>query len=98
MSVMMLRTKVRPECAAEVEAGVKTLFAALEQERPAGIRYSSYRMADGVTYVVLLEVQEGVENPLPSLAAFREFQENLKQWLAEPPAPEALVVVGDYRS
>jgi hypothetical protein len=98
MSVMMLRTKVKADRAAEAEAGVKALFAALEEERPAGIRYSSYRLADGVTYVVLLQIEEGTENPLPQLAAFREFQENLKGWLAEPPAPEQLTVIGDYRS
>ena len=32
------------------------------------------------------------------IAAFRSFQENLKGWLIEPPVPEQLTVVGEYRS
>jgi len=98
MSVMMLRTTVKPESAADAEAGVKTLFAALAEAKPEGIRYTSYRLADGLTYVVLLEIEEGIDNPLPKVAAFREFQENLKGWLAGPPAPDQLVTIGDYRS
>jgi hypothetical protein len=31
------------------------------------------------------------------LPEFREFQQNFKQWLAEPPTPEQLTVVGTYR-
>ncbi|OHV20505.1 hypothetical protein BBK14_27730 [Parafrankia soli] len=98
MSAMLLRTKVKPEKAAEVEAAVKSLFAALDQARPQGIRYASYRLEDGVTYVVLLQVEEGIENPLPKVPEFLEFQQNLRGWLAEPPAPEQLTVIGDYQS
>jgi hypothetical protein len=38
-----------------------------------------------------------VDNPLAALPAFVEFQENLKQWMAEPPTVEQLTVVGSYR-
>jgi hypothetical protein len=97
VSVMMLRTKVRPEYAAEAETGVKALFEALAEARPEGIKYSSYRLADGVTYIVVLEVADGVENPLPQIEAFRQFQASLKGWLAEPPAPDQLEVIGSYQ-
>jgi hypothetical protein len=50
-----------------------------------------------VTYVATLELDDGVENPLPALPEFREFQENLKMWTAEPPIPEQLTVIGSYR-
>ena len=46
----------------------------------------------------LLELEEGMENPLPSIPAFVEFQEKLKSWLVEPPVPEQLTIVGSYRS
>ena len=46
--------------------------------------------------MILLEVEDGTENPLPSVPAFREFQAGLKSWLAEPPVPEQLTVVGSY--
>ncbi len=98
MLAMLLRTKVKAEKAAEVEAAVRSLFATLEEARPQGVRYTSYRLQDGVTYVVLLQIEEGIDNPLPKVPEFQEFQENLKGWLAEPPAPEQLTAIGDYRS
>lgn len=98
MSAMLLRTRVKAEKAAEVEAAVRVLFAALDEARPHGVRYSSYRLQDGVTYVVVLQIEEGIDNPLPKVPEFLEFQENLRGWLAEPPAPEQLTVIGDYRS
>jgi hypothetical protein len=98
MSAMMLRTKVRPEVAAEAEAAVRKMFAGLAEAGPQGVRYTSYRLADGETYVVVLEIAEGIENPLPGVPAFVEFQERLKGYLTEPPVREQLTVVGDYRS
>ncbi|WP_201363508.1 hypothetical protein [Dictyobacter formicarum] len=97
MSILMIRSKVKAEHVTEVEAAARRVFAALQQAQPDGIRYSSCRLSDGVTYMALLELDEGVENPLPSLPEFREFQENLKNWMAEPPIPEQLTVVGSYR-
>ena len=47
--------------------------------------------------MVLLEHKDGVDNPLAALPAFVEFQENLKQWMAEPPTVEQMTVVGSYR-
>ena len=97
MTVLMVRSKVKAESAGEVEAAVKAMFAAIEAARPQGVRYASCRLPDGVTYIALLQLEEGVENPLPSVPAFREFQENVKQWLAEPPTPEQLTIIGSYR-
>jgi hypothetical protein len=97
MGLMMVRAKVKAENAAEVEAAAKTMFSALEDAQPQGVRYTSCRLPDGETFVALLEL-EGMENPLPSIPAFVEFQEKLKSWLVEPPVPEQLTIVGSYRS
>ena len=95
---MLIRSTVKPECVAEVEAGVRKMFAATEQAQPKSVCYSSSRLPDGVTFLAQLELQDGAENPLPQIPAFREFQENLKQWIAGPPVPEQLTVIGSYRS
>lgn len=34
--------------------------------------------------------------PLQAIPEFREFQERLPQWLAEPPTVEQLTVIGSY--
>jgi hypothetical protein len=97
MNVMMLRAKVRAESVAEVEAAATSMFAAIDAAQPQGVRYASCRLPDGVTFVVLLALEDGTDNPLAAVPAFTEFQANLKQWIAEPPIPEQLHVVGSYR-
>ena len=98
MSVMMARVKIREEHADEVEWAATRMFAALEEAAPQGVRYSSLRLEGGATYVVLLEIAEGAENPLFKIPEFLEFQQKLKGWIAEPSAPEQFKVVGSYRS
>ncbi len=97
MRTLLVRSKVQAAYISEVEAAVKRVFVALEKTQPKGIRYASCRLPDGVTYVALLELDDGVENPLPSYPEFQAFQESLKHWLAEPPVSEPLTVIESYR-
>ena len=73
------------------------MFAAIDATQPQGVRYASSRLADGETYVILLALDDDESNPLAAVPAFRDFQENLKNWLAGPPAVEELTPVGSYR-
>jgi hypothetical protein len=50
-----------------------------------------------VTFVVLLALDDGIDNPLLAVPEFREFQENLRKWIIEPPLPDQLTVLGSYR-
>jgi hypothetical protein len=97
MKVWIVRATVKAEQVAEIEAAGKRVYAALEREQPQGIRYTTCRLPDGVTYVNLLALDDGVDNPLLTLPEARAFQEGLKTWLAEPPTSERLTVVGAYR-
>jgi hypothetical protein len=97
VSVLMVQSKVRADAVAEVDAAVERLFAAIDSAQLDGVRYASLKASDGVTYVALLEVEEGVDNPLPALPEFQEFQESLKGWVDGPPQPDQLSVVGSYR-
>jgi hypothetical protein len=94
---MMVRAKVRADSAAEVEAAARAMFAAIEKAQPQGVRYASCLLPDGVTFVALLALDDGGGNPLPAVPEFRQFQDDLKDWVAEPPALEPLTVVGSYR-
>lgn len=97
MSVMMIRPRLKADSVEAAEAAIKTMFAAIEQAKPEGVRYASCKLADGVTFVVLLALDDGIDNPLAAVAEFREFQQNLKDWVVEPPMPDQLTVVGSYR-
>jgi hypothetical protein len=97
MNVLMIRSKIKAEKAADVETAAKEMFTAISEAAPQGVRYASCRLADGLTYVALLELNDGAGNPLAALPAFQKFQEGLKDWLAEPPVTEQLTPVGSYR-
>jgi hypothetical protein len=96
MNVLMVRSKVKDDIVAEVEAAVTKMFAAIEQAQPRGVRYASCRLPDGLTYVAMLTLEDPAANPLAAIPAFTEFQESLKGWLAEPPSVEQLTVAGSY--
>jgi len=97
MSVIMIRATVKADSVVAVEASARKMFAAIEQAQPRGVRYASCRLPDGVTFVALLALEDGIDNPLPALPEFRAFQDSLKNWMAEPPTAEPLTVVGSYR-
>jgi quinol monooxygenase YgiN len=96
MTVMMIRTEVKEDHVADVETAVQKMFAAIKEAEPRGVRYASSKLPDGVTFVVLLEL-EGEANPLGTIPEFTQFQENLKGWLAGPPTAEPLQVIGSYQ-
>jgi hypothetical protein len=96
MSVMMIRAKLKPESVSEVEAAAEKMFAAIDAVRPDGVQYASMRLPDDVSAVVLLALDDGADNPLEAISEFREFQEQLPGWLAEPPIVDLLSVIGSY--
>jgi hypothetical protein len=97
MNVLMARSKIKAESVAEVEAAIEKVFSEIKQAQPTGVRYASSRLADGVTFVVLLKLEGEGDNPLAAVPAFVEFQEDLKKWMAEPPTVEQMTVIGSYR-
>jgi hypothetical protein len=73
------------------------VISAIEREQLQGIRYASCRFPNGVTYLNLLQLEDGIQNPLPALPEGNEFGEKLKSWLAEPATWEWLTILGSYR-
>ena len=96
MSVRMIRAKIRDDKTADVEKAVKEVFAALEVAQPQGVHYASWKLADGVTYVILLGLDNDDDNALAAIPAFRDFQAGLGTWIAGPPAIEELTQIGAY--
>lgn len=97
MTVLTVRATLKEEHVAEAEAAVRRMFAAIEREGLEGIRYASVRLEDGVTFLAMLEVDDGVENPLPGLPEAQEFYAKLPEWYAEPPEVGPGTVIGSYR-
>lgn len=98
MPVLMIRYRVSDEGVAEVVDAIKTAFAAVEAQQPEGIRYAYLRRAGSTEFVALLEIDEGVENPLPGIEATRRLQATVAKWaVRRAPTPQPLDVLGTYR-
>jgi hypothetical protein len=96
MGVTMVRQKVKDGSVDEAAAAVRELFATLDGVRPEGLRYASTRVVDSSTFVILVELADGIEDPRPAIPEFLRFLEQLKGWVDGPPAIEHLDVVGSY--
>ena len=97
MSVHMVQAKIRRDSVTDVEAAARKMFAAIDAAQPEGIRYASSLLPDGETFVALLQIDDGVENPLPGFPEFREFLEGVEASRAEPANVQPLTVIGSYR-
>jgi len=98
MKVVISHTKVKPDQLAAIQAAGKRVLEALEREQPQGILYAVCPLPDGVSFVTLVAIDDGVDNPLVALPEYRAFTENVKTWLAEPPTAEQLTAAISYRS
>jgi hypothetical protein len=98
MSVTVVRYRPKPEQAEENQALVEAVFTELATTAPAGLNYTTFRLADG-TFVHIAEIQ-GERNPLLDVTAFNEFARGVGD-RCEPearPNPQSATVVGVYRS
>ena len=97
MKRQMVRYTVKPERVAENDELLGAVFEELERTKPDGLRYATFRLEDGRTYVhfVSVETADG-ENPLPKTEAFVRYQENVRDRLEAPPEISTLDEVGSY--
>jgi len=99
MTVNIVRYKTHPDRADENQAFVEKVFAELHAEQPDGLRYTSYRLEDGVSFVhvAAVDTDDGA-NPLTQTVAFGEFLADIGARCEEPPAASGATVVGSYRA
>ena len=93
--VKVIRYTTTPESADENARLVGAVYAELAREKPPGLRYATFRLDDGVSFlhVALLDAEE---NPLTTSAAFAAFQSAMADRLAEGPVQADATVVGSY--
>jgi hypothetical protein len=97
MSKVMVRYTVKPERAQENEKLVRAVYAELARTRPAGLRYATFRLDDGVSFVHIASTEtENGRNPLSDVKAFAEFQKNVGERCVKPPVVSELQEVGSF--
>jgi hypothetical protein len=95
MRHVMVRYRVSPETAVENEDLIRAVYTELQATEPAGLRYATFRLDDGVTFVHVAQTPDEL-NPLERIGAFKEFQAGLKDRCVEPPAVSELTLVGSF--
>lgn len=98
MKRVMVRYKVKADRAGDNERFIKAVFAEIDRNRPAGLRYASFKLDDGVSFVHIASVETADgSNPLSAISAFREFTSQIQDRCEEAPVTTNLNEVGAYR-
>ncbi len=96
MKRVMVRYKVKPEHAVDNERYIERVFEQLNRESPKDLRYASFKMSDGLTFVHLASL-EGDDNRLRALSAFTQFKAGLQDRCEEQPVAVELDTIGSFR-
>jgi hypothetical protein len=93
----MVRYKVKPDRAAENEELVRAVYDELRRIEPAGLRYATFQLDDGVSFLHLASIEtEDGSSPLSKLKAFNEFQKDIRDRCDEPPVVTELREIGSF--
>ena len=98
METTVVRYKVKADRADENRQYIKKVFAQLNEDKPDGLRYVSFNLDDGLSFVhiAVVETADG-KNPLPETSAFQDFLSEIKDRCDEPPVATKADIVGSYR-
>jgi hypothetical protein len=98
MEQVIVRYEVKPERVAENEELVRGVYAELYEKGPPTFHYATFKLADGVSFVhVAANDAADRQSPLPQLAAFKRFRENIDERCDERPVVSSAVEIGSYR-
>jgi hypothetical protein len=93
----MVSYKLKAARVAENERLAEAVFEALKKARPSGLRYATFRLEDGVSFVHIVSHEEADGgNALTALPAFKAFAAEVKDRCEEPPVRVELKMIGSY--
>ena len=98
METIIVRYKVKADRVEENREYVRKVFGQLDEEKPEGLRYVSFNLNDGLSFMHIcgIETPDG-SNPLPETTAFKEFVSEIRDRCDEPPLATKANIVGSYR-
>jgi hypothetical protein len=97
MKRMMVRYKVKADRVAENERYVASVFEQLNREKPTGLRYATFKLDDGVSFVHIVSHEAADDsNVLTALSAFNAFTSTIRDRCEEPPVASDMQEIGSY--
>jgi len=97
MSKVMVRYKVKPERAQENAELIRAVYEELARTAPTGLRYATFVLGDGVSFVHIASNETDGPTPLREVQAFQELQEDVAERCAEAPVSSEMQEIGSYR-
>jgi hypothetical protein len=95
-SLVMVRYEIESEHVTENEELVRAVYAELAETQPPWLRYATFVLEDGVSFVHLAVTDEE-RGQLRDLSAFRRFRAGLADRVVAPLTNTPLRQVGGYR-
>jgi hypothetical protein len=95
MTTTLVRYRVKPEHAEQNRELIRAVYSELELTQLADIRYATFTLDDGVSFVHL-HASDSERSPLLDLPAFRAFQEGIEARCEEQPVFAKLDTVGSF--
>lgn len=92
--ITVVRYKTTSEAGDDNADLVRDVFAELAERHTEGIRYATFRLDDGVSFVHVAAIDG--ENPLTASDAFGAFQAGLTERCVERPHPAGATLVGSH--
>ena len=95
---VIVRYKVKPDRVRENEELVRAVYDELHRVQAAGLRYATFKLDNGVSFVHLASTEtEDGRNPLSDLQAFKQFQANIEERCDEAPVVTEMGEIGSFR-
>jgi quinol monooxygenase YgiN len=97
MTNAMIRYKVKPDRAEENRQLIRAVYEELKRTQPTGIRYATFQLDDGVSFIHLHSSDSTDGSPLTELPAFKKFQQGIPDRCEERPTVAELHQIGSFR-
>jgi hypothetical protein len=94
---IVVRYKLKADRVKENEQLVRAVYRQLHERKPEGIRYATYKLADGLSFLHIAQYEtEEARKALTNLPAFGEFQAHIKDRCEELPIAGEAEEIGAY--
>jgi hypothetical protein len=98
MKTTVVRYQAKPERADENQRLIQAVFAELDERKPKGFTYQTFRLEDGVSFIhVAIEHEVDDPDSLQEVPAFRAFVADIADRCDVPPVAMGATIVGAYR-
>jgi hypothetical protein len=97
MKQALIRYKTRQGMGDRNAELIAAVFAELKAANPQGLRYFSLRLEDDSFVHIVETATDDDGSALPKLAAFKAFQNGIRERCEEPPVRQGATIVGNYR-